>query len=628
MNGRIEDVVQQTSENSEKLTKHEQDINSITDTVQAVETNLNENYSTTEQVESKIEQKAGVITQEVNKTIENIQVGGTNLIRNSAPYNRDYWIAYNVTSATVEEDSQAKRNCMKTILKSGQSGLYNNSATYANLEKNKEYSFSIWLKVSRNQQIRVGYEGSTHGFFDVTTEWKKYTLKFTCIDSARNFIIYATNALAGDILYFHSLKLEEGNKITAWSPSPDDEVKSAELGTKIEQNWEHVKIAWNQISEFIQFEVLNGNASIAFRNDAKNLLMVMDKLGQHFFDNNKSIMDVAVVTITPEESITKRALMFLLDTVNMGDNGVLGWGYKATENGKEIIIPAMYLGEINSGEGYGVHLAPTVDFFIHGTNSIRFQNCNIYENEIALVLEMHKNFTMIDKDLGNTILNVYQNEGGESTIDLGNNSIDNVRSLKTTNAFISRLMGIDNGNIEVPAEMRIREARIYGENAGEGFIMHGTNTGHRYSCNWMNNRLHFIVDTTDIGDVSDRRLKKEIKQVDEVLLKAINEVEYKQFKKDNRGGLISVGIIAQDLIEVFEKYNRKPEDYELFDQIQYRMNEDTLYYVIDYTQFLLLKTISKEREIEQLKQKDKEKDKIIANLITRIEKLEKAGESK
>lgn len=109
-------------------------------------------------------------------------------------------------------------------------------------------------------------------------------------------------------------------------------------------------------------EILNGNASIAFRNDAKNLLMALDKLGQHFYDNNKSIMDVGIVTITPEQNVSKRALMFLLDTVNMGDNGVLGWGYKATENGKEIIIPAMYLGEINSGEGYGVHLAPTVDF--------------------------------------------------------------------------------------------------------------------------------------------------------------------------------------------------------------------------------------------------------------------------
>lgn len=34
-------------------------------------------------------------------------------------------------------------------------------------------------------------------------------------------------------------------------------VGEEELGTKIEQNWEHVKYAWNQISEFIQMEILN-----------------------------------------------------------------------------------------------------------------------------------------------------------------------------------------------------------------------------------------------------------------------------------------------------------------------------------------------------------------------------------
>ncbi len=74
IDGRITQVVEETAENSEKLTKHEQDINSITDTVQAVETNLNENYSTTKEVNSVINQQADKISNEVSKKLDFIGI--------------------------------------------------------------------------------------------------------------------------------------------------------------------------------------------------------------------------------------------------------------------------------------------------------------------------------------------------------------------------------------------------------------------------------------------------------------------------------------------------------------------------------------------------------------------------
>ena len=201
-----------------------------------------QDYSTTEEMNSAITQSATSITSEVNQTITNIQVGGTNVIRNSAPYNRDYWSSYNVTSATVEEDTEAKRNCMKVVLKAGQSGMYNNTTQYAKLEVGKEYSFSIWLKGSKALNVAVRYEGSAVANFNITTQWQKYSFTFTCLDSVRNFIVYAMNATAGDILYFHSLKLEEGNKITSWSPSPDDTATKVEMNSAIEQSANEINL--------------------------------------------------------------------------------------------------------------------------------------------------------------------------------------------------------------------------------------------------------------------------------------------------------------------------------------------------------------------------------------------------
>ena len=96
----------------------------------------------------------------------------------------------------------------------------------------------------------------------------------------------------------------------------------------------------------------------------------------------------------------------------------------------------------------------------------------------------------------------------------------------------------------------------------------------------------------------------------------------KQFKVANRGGLITFGILAQDLIEVFEKYNINPFDYEIVYKTQYRTDDDEIYYGINYEQFLMLKAKVQEIEIKELQEKDKQKDKIIQELLERVQALE------
>lgn len=73
-------------------------------------------------------------------------------------------------------------------------------------------------------------------------------------------------------------------------------VNETELGTKIVQNFENVKIAWNKITEFIQMMILNGNASLAILDNSKKILMSLDKAGQHFYDSSENkIGDVGVI---------------------------------------------------------------------------------------------------------------------------------------------------------------------------------------------------------------------------------------------------------------------------------------------------------------------------------------------
>ena len=141
-------------------------------------------------------------------------------------------------------------------------------------------------------------------------------------------------------------------------------------------------------------------------------------------------------------------------------------------------------------------------------------------------------------------------------------------------------------------------------------------SGHEYHIHWMSSgKLVFYVDDTDVGTLSDKRLKTEIKDIDEEFIKAIEEIEMKQFKVDNRNGLITFGILAQDLIKAFKKYNKNPLDYEIVYEVQDKKDDDTVYYSIDYEQFLILK--QKATDIKLQKQQ-----KLIEKLQNKIEEME------
>ena len=158
-----------------------------------------------------------------------------------------------------------------------------------------------------------------------------------------------------------------------------------------------------------------------------------------------------------------------------------------------------------------------------------------------------------------------------------------------------------------------------------GTVMYGMTKEHAYMCHWTGSQLQFYVDSANVVTLSDKRLKKNIKNINESFIKAIKEVEMKQFKVANRGGLITFGILAQDLIEVFEKYDINPFEYEIVYKTKYRIDDDTIYYGVNYEQFLILKAKVQELEIKELREKDKQKDEMLQDLRKRVEALEKGA---
>ena len=168
----------------------------------------------------------------------------------------------------------------------------------------------------------------------------------------------------------------------------------------------------------------------------------------------------------------------------------------------------------------------------------------------------------------------------------------------TDTSQISLYNDAGNGTINMYGEFGRIEAKAFQlENAG--YAVHGKDTGQVYKVHWTGSQLQFWVDSTNVGTLSDKRLKTDIEFIDDDLIKAIEEIEMKQFKIANRNGLTSFGIIAQDLIEIFKKYKKNPFDYEIVQETQYKMDDETIYYTINYEQFLLLKIKAKELEIKE-----------------------------
>ena len=62
------------------------------------------------------------------------------------------------------------------------------------------------------------------------------------------------------------------------------------------------------------------------------------------------------------------------------------------------------------------------------------------------------------------------------------------------------------------------------------------------------------------------------------------------------------GQLGYDVVKECEKRNIQPFDYEILQKIQYRLDDETIYYKIDYTQYANLKFKANERKIQKLEQ--------------------------
>lgn len=391
-----------------------------------------------------------------------------------------------------------------------------------------------------------------------------------------------------------------------------------ELGTYITQNAEAIRVAWNQISQYLQMEGIDGKATLNIYNQNNNMLMSLSQDGQTFYDENGNIL--GTIGIVREEQKDILAFSMPVDWESVDTSRSMAWGI-VDPNGSflPIFYLAGYYGEENSE--YGGQL------IVEGELAV-----NILKLANALTFGQHTGGINWGENSDKYIMPVLSNDNEWLTYKAPYGHeffVSNDSCLVVCEEGISIKHGGEeylyisknNYNIWLLKPLFIR---VSGNSGYTGYPMIGIDTSHKYNVWWSGDTLFFYVDGTYVNGISDKRLKSDFQEIDDNFLNAIEELKIQQFKCQNRNGQISFGIIAQDLIEVFEKYNINPENYEILKKVKYDLSDETEYYAIEYTQFLVLKQLATDRKIKELKEKDKQKDEIIKNLIERIEKLEEA----
>lgn len=195
------------------------------------------------QISSKVWQ------QDINTTVNNLQIGGRNLFQNTGYTRGDLYLGWYQTTTTVHKDEIVEDNATLsgkarkiTYVEAGSQGAYIDIPASLKSKKNlqkKVYTQSCLLKA--NKAISVTWGNSSPGFnkstVNVSTEWQKFEIKTTV---AVNYVFskltefFVSNAAAGTELYIADYKFEEGEFATPWTPAPEDTDSSiSEIDTKV-----------------------------------------------------------------------------------------------------------------------------------------------------------------------------------------------------------------------------------------------------------------------------------------------------------------------------------------------------------------------------------------------------------
>lgn len=317
-------------------------------------------------------------------------------------------------------------------------------------------------------------------------------------------------------------------------------VDDSEIGTKITQNYESVQIAWNSISEFIKF--LNAMLQILDKN--KKLLMSLDKTGMHFY--NSAGNEIGTIGINNAE------VSFYINGDVSGSS--MSWGInKTTKNGEIKYFPVFSYSGYNtdSGTEFGGKFLLEAPLIMQEKTLFLGQDMN------SSYIQGQETDNRKKTTIGNTDDFYIYNSAGNLIFVLNSSYLKLYEQLEMYadplatggydfNFKDNNLIGID--SISASGEISGNNG-TFNDIANSDNIRRFNNTGTDYL-------IAVLKSTVGGGSIycqnanSDKKFKKNIKDAEISAVDTIMRIKHRQYDWKSNGKHECVGYIAQELEKV------------------------------------------------------------------------------
>lgn len=347
-----------------------------------------------------------------------------------------------------------------------------------------------------------------------------------------------------------------------------------------------VKISWNNISN--QPSIPTDTSDLTNGAGYTTMSAVEDK---------GYVVPEQIADFITNDDLAEYARLNFYKDLNELKNNI---GYTEINN-QYVISPHIYAGTVTASDFNGgtINIGNGA-FAVDSNGKVTASNLNVSGGSIVLNGEVNK--SKIDlkttDDSGNNyelwmngaVLRIVKN--GESTLVL-----DGVTGAMSTQVMAARTISaqiINNAN-EIQSDKFREPAR--------GYAMCGSTVEHTYHCKWNGSALNFQVDVTWVWSSSDKRLKKNIKAINQDYIDAVGSVDLFQYNLNRQGYSdkpLYFGAMAQDIIESLKDKGHADENLNMIFKNKVTSDDDTLYYGMNYEQFLILRLAGDEQKIDKM----------------------------
>lgn len=271
-------------------------------------------------------------------------------------------------------------------------------------------------------------------------------------------------------------------------------------------------------------------------------------------------------------------------------------------NNQYVISPHIYAGTVTASDFNGgtINIGNGV-FAVDSSGKVTASNLNMSGGSIAL-----------NGNLSNSTIDLTATDNSGNNYELWLNGAV-LRIVKNDENLITLYGTTGSIGAQTMYAQEIQSDKL--REPDRGYAMCGDTTRHTYHCLWDDTTLHFQVDTTWVWSSSDKRLKKNIKAINQDYIDAVGSVDLFQYNLNRQGYSdkpLYFGAMAQDIIESLKDKGHVNENLDMIFKNKATSDDDTLYYGMNYEQFLILRLAGDEQRIDKMQKRiDELEDKFL-----------------